>query len=755
VENAMKLWKRLGLLLLLLFAATVAVVVAAGMGWFGRHEEPGAIAGRSLPGDVVAGRVRTQRAAAAELGADSDKQILFGDLHVHTTFSVDAFFASLPALAGEGAHPPADACDFARYCSALDFWSINDHAEGLTPAHWRETVDSIRQCNAVAGDPADPDVVAFLGWEWTQVGATPEDHYGHKNVVVRHTDEARIPARPIASTGLTNRAMRGIGVGRRGLMAVLGGAPRYHGLARLLADRRSVPDCPDGVAERDLPTDCFESAATPGELFRKLDDWGHEAIVIPHGTTWGFYTPPGSTWDKQFTAAEHDPERQTLVEVFSGHGNSEEYRDFRGVILDADGRPSCPEPGAGYLPTCWRAGEIIRARCVAAGEDDAECDVRAATARQNAAEAFVQGFLTVPGATSAEWLDAGQCRDCFQPAFNYRPASSVQYMLALRDFAAPGAPRRFQFGFMASSDNHTARPGTGYKEYDRREMTEAAGAASPGALGRFAPSRPEPQPESVPYDASRPPVVAFNALEFERQSSFFLTGGLIAAHSSGRDRDAIWEAFERREVYGTSGPRILLWFDLLNDPAAADGLLPMGGEARMVTAPEFRVRALGSFEQKPGCPGYTSESLDPERIHHLCRGECYNPGDARRLVTRIEVVRIRPQNHPDEPVAELIEDPWRVIPCDPDPAGCTVTFSDPDFAPAGRDALYYARAIEEPSFAVNADNLRCTRDAEGRCIESNPCWGDYRIPYEADCLAETEERAWSSPVFVAFGGERD
>ena len=43
-----------------------------------------------------------------------EKQIFFGDLHVHTTFSQDAFFFSLPMLQGEGAHPPADACNFAR-----------------------------------------------------------------------------------------------------------------------------------------------------------------------------------------------------------------------------------------------------------------------------------------------------------------------------------------------------------------------------------------------------------------------------------------------------------------------------------------------------------------------------------------------------------------------------------------------------------------------------------------------------------------
>ncbi len=131
-----------------------------------------------FPRTAVADRAARQvevRVGPAEDAEPPPKQILFGDLHVHTTYSSDAFLFSLPILQGEGAHPPADACDFARYCSGLDFWSINDHAELLTPRQWAETRESIRLCNEVAGDPENPDLVSFLGWEWTQMAATARE----------------------------------------------------------------------------------------------------------------------------------------------------------------------------------------------------------------------------------------------------------------------------------------------------------------------------------------------------------------------------------------------------------------------------------------------------------------------------------------------------------------------------------------------------------------------------------------------------
>jgi hypothetical protein len=140
------------------------------------------------------------------------------------------------------------------------------------------------------------------------------------------------------------------------------------------------------------------------------------------------------------------------------------------------------------------------------------------------------------------------------------------------------------------------------------------------------------------------------------------------------------------------------------------------------------------------------EALGTERTQRLCLSECYHPSDRRHRITRIEVVRVRPQSRSDEPIGDLIQDPWRTFPCPPDPAGCSVTFDDPDFVEGGRDSVYYVRAIEEPRPSINAAGLSCTGDGEGDCVEVDPCGG--LKPFEDDCLADAEERAWSSPIFV-------
>jgi hypothetical protein len=303
-------------------------------------------------------------------------------------------------------------------------------------------------------------------------------------------------------------------------------------------------------------------------------------------------------------------------------------------------------------------------------------------------------------------------------------------------------PVHERFGFIASSDNHNARPGTGYKEMNRRLYTEAAGPESEAWRDRIFGAPADPTPTSKRWEREEllklPP---FRLLDLERQASFFMTGGLVAVHSAGRSRDAIWDALKRREVYGTSGPRILLWFDLVNGP---DGVAPMGSEVAMSEPPRFRVRAAGSFVQKDGCPDFGTGGLPQADIDRICAGACYNPGDERLRITRIEVVRIRPQISDGEEVAPLIEDVWKSLDC-PATGTCEVEFDDPELTAGGRDVVYYVRAIQEPTEAVNGGGLRC-KDAD--CKDVDICYGDWRTSRDDDCLSPAEERAWSSPIFV-------
>tara|TARA_B100000678_G_scaffold167651_1_gene140034 strand:- start:6082 stop:8433 length:2352 start_codon:yes stop_codon:yes gene_type:complete len=759
-----KITKIIKIIVLIAILLTASIIMI-GRGWLGNHEGPGTITNNQIPKQTIENRTKTQKISSIKIGKNEPKQILFGDLHVHTTYSFDAFLTSLPMLNGEGSHPIGDACDFARFCSAIDFWSINDHAEASTPLRWKETVQSIQQCNAVSSEENNPDTVAFLGWEWTQVGRTPDTHYGHKNVIFRDITDDKIPARPIHSGGLALTALKGLPRTNAVQLFALDPNQRMLDFATYLEELRQTSECEKGKSVRDLPSECREGAETPTELFSKLDDWGFTSMVIPHGTTWGFYTPPGSTFEKQLSGKMHDENRQTLIEVFSGHGNSEEYRDFRAAEINESGQPVCSEPTNIYLPSCYRAGEIIRQRCLESDNSIAECDVRAATARQDYVNAGVAGHLAIRGETPSEWLDSGQCKNCYIPAFNYRPGGSAQYILALTNFEEPTNPRRFRFGFMASSDNHRAKPGTGYKEFYRQGMTESsAGAANKRAEMAFRFDDGEPLAFSDTVDLGqltqqtdinlietssanrRLDISGFMTLERERQASFFTTGGLIAVHADGRNRNEIWEAMENKEVYGTSGERILLWFDLLNGDD--DKKLTMGSETKMSKAPEFEVRAIGAFEQKAGCPDYTYNTLSPEKLENLCRGECYNPSDKRKLITRIEVIKITPQITPNEDIINLIQDPWRSFDCPLDPNGCKISFQDDEYTSHKRDAVYYVRAIEEPSLAINADNLGCDYDENGNCIKVNMCYGDWKTDPSEDCLSMNEERAWSSPIFV-------
>ena len=70
---------------------------------------------------------------------------------------------------------------------------------------------------------------------------------------------------------------------------------------------------------------------------------------------------------------------------------------------------------------------------------------------------------------------------------------------------------------------------------------------------------------------------------------------------------------------------------------------------------------------------------------------------------------------------------------------CVVTFEDQNYT---RDSVYYVRAIQEPTPAINGKKFLAGSE------EFQLCKGSFRTDLADDCLSNTNERAWSSPIYL-------
>jgi hypothetical protein len=215
-----------------------------------------------------------------------------------------------------------------------------------------------------------------------------------------------------------------------------------------------------------------------------------------------------------------------------------------------------------------------------------------------------------------------------------------------------------------------------------------------------------------------------------------VSSGLAAVWATGNTREEIWDALNRREVYGTTGPRIMVRFwggwDFVTSDAAsrlpaetgyAKGV-PMGGDLRSAPdgkAPTFLVAALkdpysGNLDRIQIVKGW----LDADKKTHE---KVYDVvwGDADR--------RQRGSDGKLPPVGNTVDAAnaiwWNTI---GDPELITV-WMDPDFDPS-RPAFYYARVIEIPTPRWTA------YDAKRFGIKIDP-----EVPMT------TQERAYTSPIW--------
>ncbi len=262
----------------------------------------------------------------------------------------------------------------------------------------------------------------------------------------------------------------------------------------------------------------------------------------------------------------------------------------------------------------------------------------------------------------------------------------------------------FKFGLMASTDTHNAMAG-GVEE-----------RSFPGHLGVA---------DAAPADR----------LSFEAGGmggAQMGPGGLIGVWAVENSRDAIFDAMERKEVFGTSGPRIRPRFfgaadlpaDLCDGPdrlarAYAEGV-PMGGDLRSVPeggAPSFAVWA----ERDPGTRRAPGGLL--QRIQ-IIKGWVDAEGGLHQ-----QVIDVAGGPNGASVDAET---------CQPQGAGADTlcgVWRDPDFDSARR-AVYYARAVENPSCRFHAWQCRALPSAERPAGCADPRMDDVQ-----------QERAWTSPIW--------
>jgi len=278
----------------------------------------------------------------------------------------------------------------------------------------------------------------------------------------------------------------------------------------------------------------------------------------------------------------------------------------------------------------------------------------------------------------------------------------------------------FKFGFVGSTDVHNSLTAIEEDNF----------------FGKMPYQEPSPQrwdhvSKVSSWDGSLGP-------ERTRYTWHYMAAGYAAVWAMENTREAIWDAMQRKEVYGTSGSRITLRFfggwdytsaDLENRNFAWAGYqkgVPMGGDLAKGPAgkaPTFMVVAMkdplfGNLDRIQVVKGWLGkDGKAQERVYDVAWGDAdrRKPGRDGKLP-------------PVGNTVDVANATWTNTIGDPE---LGAVWTDPDFDPSVR-AFYYARAIEIPTPRWTAyDQVR------------------FGIKMSPEVPMTQQERAWSSPIWYS------
>jgi len=216
--------------------------------------------------------------------------------------------------------------------------------------------------------------------------------------------------------------------------------------------------------------------------------------------------------------------------------------------------------------------------------------------------------------------------------------------------------------------------------------------------------------------------------------------GYAGVWATANTREAIWDAMKRKEVYATTGPRMMVRFfggwdfdkqDALSRNPAAVGYtkgVPMGGDMRNAPAgqsPTFLVGALkdpigANLDRIQIIKGWLDEKGEvQEQVYDVVWGDAdkRKPGKDGKLPAVGNTVDVK-----NAVWTNTIGDPELIT-----------VWRDPDFDPAQR-AFYYARVIEIPTPRWTAYDAK-----------------RFAVEMPRDVPMTTQERAYTSPIWYTPG----